>query len=210
MCLKKEQESKRNESMSSVVDRVKSSLPTMNKHTLSHRPSPVSFKAEPSPVASASSRPPNATTRPLKKAKTLTPPLNIDASQSGSRRSTINSITAPSPVYGGRLPAPNAEIKIPDPPSRSPSPPTNLVLRGRGYKYTTEDREFFVKFIGWRLKQDPTLTRLDICNLLAEKVCFCVMHYIALRITKAHRPLIIPLNLGPRIGPTITMYQIKS
>jgi len=180
MCLKKEQETKRSNSTPSDVDRVKSSLSALNKPSPSYRPSPVPFKAEPSPVASSSSRPPNAT-RPLKKAKTVTPPLTIDSSQSGSRRNTINSLTAPSPVYGGRLPAPNAEIKIPDPPSRSPSPPTNIIPhRGRGHKYTAEDREFFIKFVGWRLKQDPTLTRLDICNLLAEKVYCRVMYVIVL------------------------------
>ena len=102
-----------------------------------------------------------------------TPPLPIDQSLN-NRRSTINSLTAPAPVFGNRLPAPNAEIKIPDPPSRSPSPPTNIIPQGRGNKYTQEDRDFFVKFVGWRLKQDSSLTRQEICDLLAKKVCsFC-------------------------------------
>jgi hypothetical protein len=111
---------------------------------------------------------------PVKPSKMLnqsTPPLPIEQS-SNSRRSTINSLTAPAPVFGNRLPAPNAEIKIPEPPSRSPSPPTNVIPhRGRGNKYTQEDRDFFIKFVGWRLKQDPSLTRHDICDLLADKVC---------------------------------------
>lgn len=130
-----------------------------------------SFKDESSPSLSARvgiSAPP---VKLLKKPNQSTPPLPIEQS-TNSRRSTINSITGPAPVFGNRLPAPNAEIKIPDPPSRSPSPPTNVIPhRGRGNKYTQEDRDFFIKFVGWHLKQDPTLTRQDICDLLAQKVC---------------------------------------
>lgn len=178
MCLQKEQETGRSSAVASgsqrsvppEIERIKSSLPTVKK------PSPASFKREPSPhpLPSRVSISAPAVKRPYKKSTPQsahsTPPLPKDASQ-GSRRSTINSLTAPSPVYGGRLPAPNAEIKIPDPPSRSPSPPTSVIPhRGRGNKYTNEDREFFIKFIGWRLKQDPSLTRLDLCSLLAEKV----------------------------------------
>lgn len=135
-----------------------------------------SFKQEPSPIVSGRigiSAPP---VKLPKKPNLSTPPLPIEQS-SNSRRSTINSLTAPAPVYGNRLPAPNAEIKIPDPPSRSPSPPTNIIPhRGRGNKYTEEDRDFFIKFVGWRLKQDPSLTRQDICDLLAEKVSPFLVH----------------------------------
>lgn len=91
----------------------------------------------------------------------------------------MNSLTVHEPVFNDRLPPPNAEIKIPDPPSRSPSPPTKVIPQGRGNKYTEEDRHFFLKFISWRLKQDPSLTRIDLCNMLAEKVC-CV--WVSLRI----------------------------
>jgi hypothetical protein len=104
-----------------------------------------------------------------------TPPLPIEQS-SNTRRSTINSLTAPAPVFGSRLPAPNADIRIPDPPSRSPSPPTNIIPQGRGNKYTQEDRDFFVKFVGWRLKQDSSLSRQEICDLLAKKVCAFLVH----------------------------------
>ncbi|KAF8973545.1 hypothetical protein BDZ97DRAFT_1775664 [Flammula alnicola] len=173
MCLQKEREDKSatsevgpKRSVSSDVERVKATLPTVKK------PSPAYLKREPSPHVSSSSRvsisaPP--VKRPQKKPSQSTTPIPMDQPQ-GSRRSTINSLTAPAPVYGGRLPAPNAEVKIPDPPSRSPSPPTRIIPhRGRGNKYTKEDREFFIKFVGWRLKQDSSLTRHDICNLLAEK-----------------------------------------
>ena len=172
MCLQKEKEKDKQylvstggvqRSTSSDIERVKASLPTAKK------PSFDSFKREPSPTSRISiSAPP--VKRPQKRSNHSTPPVAKDQPQPGGR-STINSLTAPSPVYGGRLPAPHAEIKIPDPPSRSPSPPTNVIPhRGRGNKYTKEDRDFFIKFVGWRLKQDPSLTRYDICNLLAEKV----------------------------------------
>lgn len=181
MCLQKEKENSTStnhvqRSISSDVERVKASLPTIKK------PSPASFKRELSPPTPASRVSISAplVKRPQKRSNHSTPPIAKEQSQSG-RRSTINSLTAPSPVYGDRLPAPHAEIKIPDPPSRSPSPPTNVIPhRGRGNKYTNEDRDFFIKFVGWRLKQDPSLTRHDICDLLAEKVSFtnfCLFPY---------------------------------
>ncbi|KAF9076138.1 hypothetical protein BDP27DRAFT_1313957 [Rhodocollybia butyracea] len=94
---------------------------------------------------------------------------NTSNSLTTGRRSTINSITAPSPSYSSRLPPPNAEVKIPEPPSRTPSPPTKLIFRGRGYKFTEEDKEFCIKFIQWRLKDDPSLTRNALCDQLAQK-----------------------------------------
>ncbi|KAF9462087.1 hypothetical protein BDZ94DRAFT_1166308 [Collybia nuda] len=125
------------------------------------RPSPSAYKTEDSPVM-----PPRAPPKTQKRSK----PTTQTPQPLGGRRSTINSLTAPAPVYGDRLPAPNAEITIPEPPSRSPSPPTIIIPhRGRGNKYTPEDREFFLKFISWRLKGDPTLTRNDLCTQLAEK-----------------------------------------
>lgn len=128
------------------------------------KPSPSSYKTE---VESSPVIPPRALPKRQKKPEQPSRPLPA----SGGRRSTINSLTAPAPVFGDHLPAPNAEIKIPEPPSRSPSPPTIVIPhRGRGNKYTPEDREFFLKFISWRLKGDPTLTRHDLCEQLAEKV----------------------------------------
>lgn len=161
--------------------------PKLPLHTVK-KPSPGRFKAEPSPVISSAKATPLPASgsihvsRLKTKPATATPPASIKRErkseqpiplpqQSGSRRATINSMTAPSPVYGDRLPPPNAEVKIPEPPSRSPSPPTTIIPhRGRGNKYTPEDRDFFLKFISWRLKCDSTLTRLDLCAALAEKV----------------------------------------
>ncbi len=50
-----------------------------------------------------------------------------------------------------------------------PPPPTRVVPQGRGNKFTPEDKDFFLKFILRRLKEDPSLSRNDLCELLAEK-----------------------------------------
>ncbi|PPQ67047.1 hypothetical protein CVT25_005648 [Psilocybe cyanescens] len=167
MCLQKEKEaSSSTTKRSAPSEHLKASLPTAKK------PSPATFKREPSPQNSFSRVSISAPSgkRPQKKSSQSTPPIITKDQPQPGRRSTINSLTAPSPVFGGRLPAPNADIKIPDPPSRSPSPPTNVIPhRGRGNKYTNEDREFFIEFVGWRLKKDPSLTRHEICELLAQK-----------------------------------------
>jgi len=107
----------------------------------------------------------------IKKRKHASPIPSTSVYATTSGRSTVNSLTAHEPVFNDRLPPPNTEIRIPDPPSRSPSPPTKVIPQGRGNKYTEEDRRFFLNFISWRLKQDPSLTRIDLCNMLAEKVC---------------------------------------
>ncbi|KAG5647594.1 hypothetical protein DXG03_008947 [Asterophora parasitica] len=121
------------------------------------KPSPSAYKTESSPAAP--SRGP---------AKRQTPSDHRPPQPTGGR-STINSLTAPAPVFGDRMPPPNADIQIPEPPSRSPTPPTIVIPQGRGNKYTPEDRDFFLKFIAWRLQGDPTLTRNDLCVMLAEK-----------------------------------------
>lgn len=59
-------------------------------------------------------------------------------------------------------------------PSRSPTPPTEVVPRGNkqaGNKYTEADKDFFVKEIAYRLKLDPHLTQNELVNdHLAVKV----------------------------------------
>ncbi|KAJ3516452.1 hypothetical protein NLJ89_g1102 [Agrocybe chaxingu] len=135
------------------------------------KPSPASFKREPSPQASSSRVSLTAPAgRPaIKKSRKSETPVPKEPMPAAGRRNTMNSLSAPSPVFGARLPAPNADIRIPEPPSRSPSPPTNIIPHVRGNKYTKEDREFFIKFIGWRLKRDSSLNRQDLCELLAKK-----------------------------------------
>ncbi|KAI6007214.1 hypothetical protein EDD15DRAFT_2209687 [Pisolithus albus] len=68
------------------------------------------------------------------------------------------------------LTPPHADIPVPDPPSRSPTPPTIIHVGTNGNRYTPEDRDYFIKFITWRLKQDPSLTKRQLCDQLAVKV----------------------------------------
>ncbi|KXN83883.1 hypothetical protein AN958_00963 [Leucoagaricus sp. SymC.cos] len=126
-------------------------------------PMPQAIKRESSPGRLPASAP------PANKRRKHSSPSASATPVPAAGRNTLNSLTVPEPVFNDRLPAPNADIKIPEPPSRSPSPPTKVIPQGRGNKYTEEDREFFLKFISWRLKQDPSLTRNDLCNMLAEK-----------------------------------------
>lgn len=139
------------------------------------KPSPASFKVESSPRLPF---PAPVSSGQQKQLPKLPQPAKLPQ-PSGSRRSTINSLTTHTPVYDDHLPPPNSEVKVPDPPSRSPSPPTKIISHnGRGNKYTPEDRVFFLKFIAWRLQGDPTLTRNELCLQLAAKVSvISIIHY---------------------------------
>ncbi|EKM83559.1 hypothetical protein AGABI1DRAFT_123887 [Agaricus bisporus var. burnettii JB137-S8] len=127
------------------------------------RPPPDAVKREYSPARLPLSAPVASKKRKHSSPSTSATPVPLIG------RSTLNSLSVPQPVYNDQMPAPNSELKIPDPPTRSPSPPTRVIPQGRGNKYTEEDRHFFLQFISWRLKQDPSLTRNDLCNMLAEK-----------------------------------------
>ncbi|KAJ7892037.1 hypothetical protein B0H14DRAFT_3691362 [Mycena olivaceomarginata] len=71
----------------------------------------------------------------------------------GCRR-TINSLTTHTAVYNEHLPPPNNELRIPVPPSRSPSPSTEVIPYNRGgHRFTSADR----------------LSRNELCEALAAK-----------------------------------------
>jgi hypothetical protein len=117
--------------------------------TQTHRPSIKKERISPKPFTSLSSKP-----------------------AAPSKRRTINSITAHEPSLNLKLLPPQADIKLPDPPSRPPTPPTRVVRGSNGgNRYTPEDKEFFIKFIHYELENDPSLTKHDLCVKLAEKVC---------------------------------------
>ncbi|KAJ7505042.1 hypothetical protein B0H11DRAFT_1680961, partial [Mycena galericulata] len=100
--------------------------------------------------------------------RNLQPAQSSRTKSSGGYRRTINSLTTYLPVYTERLPPPNTELRIPEPPSRSPSPPTEVVPHNRGgNKFTSNDKAFFIKFLLWQLKGDPTLLRHELIDLLA-------------------------------------------
>jgi hypothetical protein len=76
---------------------------------------------------------------------------------------------------------PQVHIPLPEPPSRSPTPPAVVQVGTNGNKYTKEDREYFLNFVVWRLKQNPSLTKKQLCELLHQKVnnistCLCGQH----------------------------------
>lgn len=54
--------------------------------------------------------------------------------------------------------------------SRTPSPPRNPVKWGNKYMFTDEDREWLVRYANYRLKEDHSLKKLDICAELTKKV----------------------------------------
>jgi len=86
-------------------------------------------------------------------------------------RATLNSLSAPLPSNDApNLMPPQVHIPLPEPPSRSPTPPAVVQVGTNGNKYTKEDREYFLNFLAWRLKQDPSLTKKELCELLHEKV----------------------------------------
>ncbi|KAF8213198.1 hypothetical protein K438DRAFT_1915371, partial [Mycena galopus ATCC 62051] len=142
------------------------------------KPSIGTFKAETSPFSSSAMSMSTSSPAPSKPRRQSSQSSrapsraasHTDLPLSGTRRQTINSMTSHMLVYNERIPPPNTELKIPEPPSRSPTPPTEIIPHNRGgHKFTPADREYFIKLIQWRLKGDPTLTRSELCDLLAEK-----------------------------------------
>ncbi|KAF9029269.1 hypothetical protein BDZ89DRAFT_1091845 [Hymenopellis radicata] len=134
------------------------------------KPSFPNLKLEPSvsPIASSSVPPSAARNRRTRNSSTPTAQPSSSTPTIG-RRNTINSLTTHTAVFDRRLPQPHVDLKIPEPPSRSPTPPTLVIPKGRGNKFTEQDKTFFLKFISRRVKEDASLTRNDLCELLAEK-----------------------------------------
>ncbi|KAI0058939.1 hypothetical protein BV25DRAFT_1829494 [Artomyces pyxidatus] len=67
----------------------------------------------------------------------------------------------------GRQPV--ARPSLPRPPSREPMPPTTIIRAGRGNMFTAEDKKYFVDYITWELKADPSLRRMDLVRGLSQK-----------------------------------------
>ncbi|KAJ7163166.1 hypothetical protein C8R46DRAFT_1221954 [Mycena filopes] len=74
-------------------------------------------------------------------------------------------VTTYHPCYTAHLPPPNCEVRVPPPPLQSPPPPPPAL----GKHFSPAERQFFPEFVTWRLQHDPTLTRKDLCELLASK-----------------------------------------
>ncbi|KIY45760.1 hypothetical protein FISHEDRAFT_48743 [Fistulina hepatica ATCC 64428] len=145
---------------------VESPVPSNSKTGQSSRPPPstkppAAHKPSPTPSGSAARK------QASKSRQNSDAPSATPSRRTG--RATVNSMTAHNAVFDERLPPPHADLQIPDPPSRSPTPPTLVISKGRGNQFTPQDREFFLRFISWHLKENPNLTRGDLCDALAEK-----------------------------------------
>ncbi|KAF8560227.1 hypothetical protein OG21DRAFT_1401960 [Imleria badia] len=102
--------------------------------------------------------------------RSVTPTTSVLTRPPKRPRATFNSLSAPLPSNDvPNLMPPQVHIPLPEPPSRSPTPPAVVQVGNNGNRYTKEDREYFLKFLVWRLKQDPSLTKKDLCELLREK-----------------------------------------
>lgn len=55
-------------------------------------------------------------------------------------------------------------------PARSPTPPTKVVRCWRGAMFTDEDQAFFVKYVNYRWKTNPSLSKAELCAELAQRV----------------------------------------
>jgi hypothetical protein len=170
---------------------------------------PVVVKpSDSSPLLASKSSPALPATKHKQKNRecdSTTPPHPLNFPKGGRR--TQNSLSAPTAIFDDRLPPPNTEVRVPPPPSRSPSPPRHIVPQGRGNKYTPEDRDFFIRFISWRLKFNPSLTRVDLCEQLAEKVGAQIYRFfLVMTVPRLHT---IPHNHGHLIGRIIMIFLIK-
>jgi hypothetical protein len=160
---------------------------------------PKHRQGTPSTASSRARSKPGASSQKLKLQKT-----------SGTRRKTINSLTTHTAAYGSSMPAPNAEVRVPDPPSRSPTPPTRVIPSAHGNRYTDEDKQYFIKFISWRLKSDPTLIKAELCEQLARKVPpFVISCVISSEILHLNRHPITPNSHGHRIGMVGMTWRTK-
>ena len=82
-----------------------------------------------------------------------------------SRRSTINSLTARL-TTGDSSSKP--DIRIPDGPFRSPSPPVFSSTRERN-KCTQQDSEYMLKLISWERSRNPNVSKVELSRKLAQK-----------------------------------------
>ncbi|KAG1749851.1 uncharacterized protein EDB91DRAFT_1109985 [Suillus paluster] len=158
----------KNQQPSKAVKKPFTSIPAATQSTSPQRDRERdSRKRQPSPSPPLrQSRPPKRSTPT---AISTTPSLGYRPPK--RPRATLNSLSAP--LLPANLPPKlmslQADIILPPPPSRSPTPPTRIEAGTNGNKYTEEDRAYFLKFISWRLSQDASLTKKELCAMLHEK-----------------------------------------
>ncbi|KZT05989.1 uncharacterized protein LAESUDRAFT_701511 [Laetiporus sulphureus 93-53] len=71
----------------------------------------------------------------------------------------------------GSISSSSTRVNLPRWPSRSPTPPEEVIANVTGQNlYTIKDKDFFVKLLQWELGKNPELQRESLCKLLAVKV----------------------------------------
>ncbi|KAI0082255.1 hypothetical protein K474DRAFT_850750 [Panus rudis PR-1116 ss-1] len=60
-------------------------------------------------------------------------------------------------------------MPIPPVPSRSPSPPTSILPAPRGNQFTAEDSTYLVDMFLWTCKNNPSVSKNDVFELLGQK-----------------------------------------
>ncbi|KAJ7177771.1 hypothetical protein C8R46DRAFT_1212500 [Mycena filopes] len=61
-----------------------------------------------------------------------------------------------------RLPPPNSEVRIPNPPTQSPTPPARVA----GSQFSPTEKAYFIDFIMWRLEGEPIQSRNSVYMLM--------------------------------------------
>lgn len=95
---------------------------------------------------------------------------------STSRRKTMNSMsTFPKHDILALIPADvpvDPETNLPAVPSRPPTPPEPSSIKpgGKGNLYTDRDARFFLRFLAWKLAQDPDCSKAEIAEELGRQV----------------------------------------
>lgn len=63
------------------------------------------------------------------------------------------------------------DLEVASTPSRSPTPPDRIQRCSQTrHKFTEEDGTYFVKFVHWRLKNNPDITATEVCKQISENV----------------------------------------
>jgi hypothetical protein len=107
---------------------------------------------------------PPAPTYSLRKPDVKRDSTSSNSTPRASARRTANSLSTRyfAPV------APGFET-IPIPPSREPTPPSEIVPTARGNLYTDADKEYFVKYVSWITSRAPDTPKQEILKQVAQK-----------------------------------------
>ncbi|KAI0058974.1 hypothetical protein BV25DRAFT_1829529 [Artomyces pyxidatus] len=102
------------------------------------------------------------------------PTRNGEAQQKKVRIDDRDTEPSSSKSHTPRPSQPSAPRRAPRPslpraPSHEPTPPKNVVPGARGNAFTPEDKQYFLDYITWELKCDPSIQRKDLVRGLGQK-----------------------------------------